>query len=338
MPIWVIDFISGILLIVLALYLLHQVRKIRAMRPGVPIWMYLQWQVMALCIFAFSHGVGHILLRILTFTGNSEMVQAISPLTGGVNSLTFVIVGILFFLYKDIASASERYGTLAEAKKEIETSLIMLQESSVQMEKDAQEIISKNRELSVLNRIAMSVSKSLEMDRVLSAVIKHVKDFMDAQYLGIYLIENDTLVLKLSDGLPDTFLEKAGRRSLDEPWLKREVLTGRPFFAKERLEEHAGKIAPDIKAEGIQTWTAVPLMAKGNVIGVLTVGSSSYEGIDPGKLDTLATIGSYIGVVIENSLLYQELKQKVDDLEHFRKFAVGREMRIIELKEKLKGQ
>ncbi len=77
-------------------------------------------------------------------------------------------------------------------------------------------------------------------------------------------------------------------------------------------------------------------MAKGNVIGVLTAGSAMYDGIDPGKLDTLNTIGSYIGVVIENSLLYQELKQKVDDLERFRKFAVGREMRIIELKEKLK--
>lgn len=338
MPIWVIDFFSGILLLFLALFLLSQVKKIRAMRPGVPIWMYLQWQVIALSIFAFSHATGHIILRILTFTGNREMTKAISPLTGGVNSLTFVIVGILFFLYKDIASASERYGTLAEAKKELEVSIKKLRESSIQMEKDAQEILSKNRELSTLNRIAMSVSKSLEMDKVLSAVVKQVKDFLEVHYLGIYLIEKDSLVLKLSDGLSGAFLEKAGKRSLDEPWLKREVLSGRPFFARERLEERTGKIAPDIKDEGVQTWTAVPLMAKGNVIGVLAAGSSSYEGIDPGKLDTLTTIGSYIGVVIENSLLYQELKQKVDDLEHFRKFAVGREMRIIELKEKLRGR
>jgi len=336
MPIWVIDFISGFLLLALAMFLLTQVKKIRSLRPGVPIWMYLQWQVIALSIFAFSHATGHIILRILTFTGNREMSKAISPLTGGVNSLTFVIVGILFFLYKDIESASERYGTLAEAKKELETSINMLQESSVQMEKDAQEILSKNRELSVLNRIAMSVSRSLEMDKVLYAVINQVKDFLEVHYLGIYLIENESLVLKLSEGLSDTFLEKAGKRSIEEPWLKREILVGKPFFARERLEERAGKIDPDIKAEGVQTWTAIPIMSKGNVIGVLTAGSSTYEGIDPGKLDTLTTIGRYIGVVIENSLLYQELKQKVDDLEQFRKFAVGREMRIIELKEKLK--
>ena len=336
MPIWVIDFFSGFLLLVLAIFLLLQVKKIRTLRPGVPIWMYLQWQVIALSIFAFSHATGHIILRILTFTGNREMVKAISPLTGGVNSLTFVIVGILFFLYKDIASASERYGTLAEAKKELETSIGMLQESSIQMEKDAQEILSKNRELSVLNRIAMSISKSLEMDKVLSSVIKQVKDFLDVHYLGIYLIEKDSLVLKLSEGLSDAFLEKTSMRSLDEPWVKRKVLAGKPFIASERLEERAGKISPDIKTEGVQTWTAIPIMSKGNVIGVLTAGSSMYDGIDPGKLDTLTTIGSYIGVVIENSILYQELKQKVDDLERFRKFAVGREMRIIELKEKLK--
>ncbi len=115
----------------------------------------------------------------------------------------------------------------------------MLQESSEQMEKDAREILSKNRELSVLNRIAMSISKSLEMDKVLSAVIKQVKDFLDVHYLGIYLIEKDLLVLKLSEGLSDTFLKKASTRSLDEPWLKREVLVGKPFFARERLEEHS---------------------------------------------------------------------------------------------------
>ena len=78
-------------------------------------------------------------------------------------------------------------------------------------------------------------------------------------------------------------------------------------------------------------------MAKGKVVGVLSVGSTSLDGIDQRQINTLTTIGSYVGIVIENSMLYEELKQKVDDLERFSRFSVGREMRILEMKEQLRN-
>ncbi len=337
MPIWVIDFISGILLLVLAVYLLHEVKKIRRMRPGVPIWMYLHWQVMALSIFAFSHATGHILLRVFTFMGRGDAFKDIAPLTGGVNSLTFVIVGILFFLYKDIEGASVRFGTLNEARRELEVSLRKLQETSVQREKDAQEIFVKNRELTTLNRIAIAVGKSLDLDKVLSGIIGEVKNLFEVDFLGIYLIEDKRLALKMSEGLSDSFKQKAATRKPEEPWFSRAVGSREPFFAQERTGEKAGRIDPEIKAEGVQAWAAVPLVSKGEVTGALTVGSSRYDGIDTRKLDTLVTIGGYAGVVIENSVLYEQLKQKVADMERFSRLSVGREMRIIELKERIRS-
>lgn len=337
MPIWVIDFISGILLLILAVYLLREVKKIRRMRPGVPIWMYLHWQVMALSIFAFSHATGHILLRIFTFMGRGDVFKDIAPLTGGVNSLTFVIVGILFFLYKDIEGASVRFGTLDEARKELEASLRKLQETSVQREKDAREIFVRNSELTALNRIAVAVGRSLDLDKVLSGIIGEVKNLFEVDFLGIYLVENKRLVLKISEGLSDSFKSKAASRKLEEPWFSRSVSSREPFFAQERADEKTGRIDPEIKAEGVQAWAAVPLVSKGEVIGALTVGSLRYDGIDTRKLDTLVTIGGYAGVVIENSMLYEQLKQKVTDMERFRRLSVGREMRIIELKEKIRS-
>ena len=335
-PILTMDFLGNISLLVISVYLLFTMARITRLRPATPLWMFLQWQVLALSVFAVSHSVGHILKRALIDAGEGDLWAAIAPYTGGINSVVFVVTGVLSFLYKDIESATERMGSLQEAKSELEFSISMLKESSIQMERDAVEIFLKNKELAALNKVALSASRSLELDKVLASVIAEVKDFLGADFLGIYLVEDGKIALKVWEGMSEGFVDKVTAFDEREPWLKRVVLAGEPLFARERAEEHTGKIESAIKEEGIQAWAAIPLMARGKVLGVLAVGSKKYDGLEPRQLDTLTTIGSYAGVAIENSMLYGELRQKVSDLERFRKLSVGREMRIVELKERLK--
>lgn len=336
-PIWLFDFVANILIMGFSAYLVISITLIIRMRPNRPLWMYLQWQVIALAVFALSHSVGHVLKRILVLMGHRDVWESISPYTGSVNSISFVVVAILTFLYKDVESASDRIGSLEQAKQELEVSGRKLQDSYRKMELDAEEILLKNRELSTLNKVAMAVSKSLEMDRVIPSIIEAVKDLLDAAYLGIYLIEGDKAELKAWGGLCETARQDVAQSSLEEPWFKDEVLAGKTYFARERTDESLDAIPAAVKALGTQSCAAVPITTKGKVLGVLYVWSSKYDGIDTRQLDTLTTIGGYVGVVIETSMLYEELKQKVEDLERFRKFSVGREMRIIELKERLKG-
>lgn len=336
-PIWTIDIFSNFLLVAVSIYLVVEARKIRAMRPHVLLWMYLYWQSIALTVLVVSHSVAHIVQHVMVLMGYGHTWEDIAPVTGGINTLTFVVVAILTFLYRDLESASERYGTLSETKKELEQSMIMLHESSDKIERDAEEIFQKNRELSALNRIATEIGKSLELDKVMSAAIREVKDLIKADFLAVYLLKGDKIVLQVSEGLTGNLLDKAAVRSAGEPWVKREILQGRAFFVQESLTENTGKIEEDFKKGGLQAWTAVPIMAKGKVVGALSVGSTSFDGIEQRQINTLTTIGSYVGIVIENSMLYEELKQKVDDLERFSRFSVGREMRILEMKEQLRS-
>jgi putative methionine-R-sulfoxide reductase with GAF domain len=336
-PIWTIEIAGNVALLLISVSLLYNISRIMKLRPGTPLWQYLQWQVYALSVFALSHSTAHILRRVLLGMDRPEVWNAISPYTGGINSVAFVVVGILSFLYKDIESAMERMGSLQEAKSELEFSISMLKESSLQMEKDASEILRKNKELAALNKIALSVSRSLELDKVLASIVTVVREFLGADFMGIYMVDGGEVELKVWEGMSDEFREKVEVLDPEEPWLKRLVLAGKPLFRKEDAEEQAGRIDAGIKAEGIRAWAAIPLIAKDRVLGLLTVGSTRYEGLEQEQMDTLVTIGSYAGVVVESSMLYEELRQKVNDLERFRKLSVGREMRIVELKERLKG-
>ncbi len=336
-PIWAIDIISNSVLVAISIYLLVETRRIKAMRPACP---FVDIPALAgpgpyyIHLLPFDAAYCR---RAMQFLGLGTTWRVIAPFTGAINTLTFVVVAILTFLYRDLEHASERYGTLSETKKELEQSMIMLRESSEKIERDAEEIFQKNRELSALNRIATEIGKSLELDKVMSATIREVKDLVKADFLAVYLLKGDKIVLQVSEGLTGSLLDKAAVRSADEPWVKREILQGRAFFVQESLAEKTGKIDEDLKKGGLQAWTAVPIMAKGKVVGVLSVGSTSFDGIDQRQINTLTTIGSYVGIVIENSMLYEELKQKVDDLERFSRFSVGREMRILEMKEQLRS-
>ena len=336
-PVWTIDIVSNLMLVGISAYMLSEVSRIRALRPHAPLWMYLYWQVVALAVFALSHSFAHIVQHVLSEMGRGDLWKYLRPFTGAINTLTFVVIGILAFLYRDLEYVSERFGTLAEAKKELEQSMIMLRESSKQIEHDAEEIFQKNRELSALYKIAVEIGRSIEMGKVMSATIREVKELVRADFMAVYLLKGDDMALQVSEGLSETVLERASVRSAQEPWIKREILNDRMFFAQERSSNKTGRIDADLKREGMQAWTAIPLAAKGKVVGALAVGSKNYDGIDQRQISTLMTIGRYVGIVIENSMLYEELKQKVDDLERFSRFSVGREMRIIEIKEELKN-
>ncbi len=335
-PVWTIDIVANLLLVGISAYMLSEVGRIRALRPHVPLWMYLSWQIVALSVFALSHSFAHIIQHVLAAMGYGRAWRFIRPITGAINTLTFVVIGILAFLYRDLEYVSERFGTLAEAKKELEQSMTMLRESSKQMERDAEEIFQKNRELTALYKIAVEIGRSLEMGKVMSATIREVKELVRADFLAVYLLKGDDMTLQVSDGLSETVLKKASLRSAREPWIKRELMEGRMFFAQERMSEKTGRIEAGLKKDGMQAWTAIPLTAKGKVVGALAVGSRNYDGIDQRQINTLMTIGGYVGIVIENAMLYEELRQKVDDLERFSRFSVGREMRILEVKEELK--
>ena len=78
--------------------------------------------------------------------------------------------------------------------------------------------------------------------------------------------------------------------------------------------EHCQRLSPEtIQAEGLACHACIPLVAKGQVLGVLNLAARS-EGekycFTADRLQLLTAIGQQVGVAIENARLYEELQQK----------------------------
>ena len=98
-PIWTVDVIGSVCMIVLSILSLHVAGKLKQRDSSNIIWIYLFWVCAALTVFAVSRSAGHILKQILIMGGNENTWATIRPFSSAINTFTFVVVAsfTLFF-------------------------------------------------------------------------------------------------------------------------------------------------------------------------------------------------------------------------------------------------
>ena len=130
-PIWFVDVVGAILMIVFSFLCLRLANRLRRKDEENVIWMYLLWVCYGLSGFAVSRSVGHIIKQILLLGGQPEIWAALRPATGAINSLMFVFVGsvTLYFqrtwsIYRQISrdkhSLEEAHGELLYLNQNLE--------------------------------------------------------------------------------------------------------------------------------------------------------------------------------------------------------------------------
>jgi len=114
-------------LIVLSLYAVFLMHGIYNKKKGAGLYTYLYAQTIALAIFAVSRSAGHIIKHILVSADLPEVWKAVAPISGSINSITFIIFGLFALLYSNIRLTSERVNALEESRKELKLSQERLQ-------------------------------------------------------------------------------------------------------------------------------------------------------------------------------------------------------------------
>ena len=110
--IWIVDIIGSSLMIILSLYAVKVMGEIHREKRDITLYYYLYAQAAALAFFALSRSVGHIAKRILITGGQPELWQALSPISGSINTITFVVFGLSALLYSNVRATSNRVDAL----------------------------------------------------------------------------------------------------------------------------------------------------------------------------------------------------------------------------------
>lgn len=99
LSVYFVDFLGSGLMIIFSLAAVQYTYGLKKLEPKKVLWSYLFWLCLALTIFALSRSIGHILKYVFVFFDHQDIWKKIAPYSGGLNTITFVIVGILTFYY-----------------------------------------------------------------------------------------------------------------------------------------------------------------------------------------------------------------------------------------------
>ena len=179
----------------------------------------------------------------------------------------------------------------------------------------------ENVRFRILTEVSQQIASILELDDLLTRIVRLIQQTFGYYHVGIGLIEGDDVVYRVGAGVlwdGSTFQFKPARLKVGSEGLTGWVAgTGQVAFV------------PEVKREPRYVWMqgsltqselTVPITVKGQTIGVLDAQSELLNGFDQIDVEMLQALANQAGIAIENVRLHEQAK-KVAVLEERQRLA-----------------
>lgn len=167
---------------------------------------------------------------------------------------------------------------------------------------DAEDAVARLRDLEVISQAALA---HLDLDSLLANLLDKIRTVMRADTAVALLLEEESeeLVARWSTGLEEEM--GAGRRvPLGRGFAGRVAEERRPVVIPDVGE--AELVNPLLAEKGLQSLLGVPLLAEGQLLGVLHVGTMEPRLFSEHDERTLQLLADRVSLAIEQSRLYEE--------------------------------
>ncbi len=176
-----------------------------------------------------------------------------------------------------------------------------------------------DRELLTLYAISFRLTSEHGVTKIIGDILFQLHNMLKIDFSMVHLLmEDGSLKLKAFLGISAEFEAAIGTIPKETAWVN-QILAGKPFTARDLAGDFPAVIATAAAAMGVQSWCAVPLKTGAKVIGVLTVAHKEAKDFTDRQVFLLGSIGNQFAVLIENHLLYEQMKEKAAELEKSRK-------------------
>ncbi len=156
------------------------------------------------------------------------------------------------------------------------TNIILVLRDVTQQKLLEEEIISRNRELTVLNAVSKSINESFNLDRILSTALENLLNLTGMESGSVYFLDEKSGGYSLKTALGDN---------------------AEPAYI------NAGKLT-----ESYEKNIIIPLKSKDKLLGFISIRSREAHSFSNRKKELFSAIGSQIGVAIENVIFYNNIK------------------------------
>ena len=165
--------------------------------------------------------------------------------------------------------------------------------------------------VAILAEISQEINASLDLDHVLSTAAKQIKRLIDYEIFAVLLPEEGTNQLYFRFAI-------GHRAEVVEHW---RVPIGDGIIGAAVAMGHAIRIG-DVRndprylnaVDSVRSELAVPLVARGRIVGALDIESTHLDYFTPDQQNILTLVASRIGTAVENARLFENTRRQAETL------------------------
>ena len=170
--------------------------------------------------------------------------------------------------------------------------------------------------ISVLHNIDLAISNSMDLNTTLNIFLEHVQTQLQIDACTILLKESNADKYKISAkrGFKTSLIAENDIRqgtSFDKQVTKERKVITHDGLAHQNV---TSSFAEMWKSEGFTSYVGIPLITKGEVVGVLEIYNRSVLDRSTEWLDFLSTLAGQATIAIDNSKMFSELQSSHSDL------------------------
>ncbi len=164
-----------------------------------------------------------------------------------------------------------------------------------------------------LYEIAATLNSMRAPDEILRSIVKSVAEALEAKGCALMLLTPDkrTLLHAAAYGLSDRYVRK-GPVSADKSIAK--ALEGEPVAVLDATEDDRIQYRKQAKEEGIASILSVPMLLRGEVIGVMRVYTAEPRHFTEADIYFVGAVANLGAIALENARLYESVQKDYEDL------------------------
>ena len=172
----------------------------------------------------------------------------------------------------------------------------------------------ENSRFNILTEISQQITSLLEINEVLSKVVRLIQHTFNYYHVGIGLIEKDEVVYRVGAGVlwdDPNFEFKPGRLKVGSEGITGWVAyTGKAMLVPDvSLDPHYVLMQGSLTKSEL----TVPIIVKEKIIGVLDVQSQQLNDFEQTDLELMQSIANQAGIAIENARLFAKTQHLLEE-------------------------
>jgi PAS domain S-box-containing protein len=171
----------------------------------------------------------------------------------------------------------------------------------------------RSLQLQTLTRVAGTITSSLQVDEIIDLLLAQIIEIIPYETGTLWLRQGEQMTIRAAHGFDDTDTRVGLSISVGESALLREmIVTNEPLYVGDISQDIR---FPDLIQYRYLSWLGIPLLSKGEVIGVIALEKTEPNFYNSEHIKAVVTFAGQAAVALENANLYEESLRRLNELD-----------------------